>query len=79
MLGSKLVAAVLSKCEGAHEQAEHDVEHGQEGDCVVIVESLGQNQRHLAYVLNRFGVLDSFISSLGEVNVSFAIFLLFAS
>ena len=79
MLGSKLVAGVLSKREGAHEQAEHEVEHGQEGDGVVIGESLGQNQDHLAYVLDPFGVLGSFVSSLGDVNVSFALFFLFAA
>ena len=79
MLGSKLVAGVLSKREGAHEQAEHDVEHGQEGNGVVIHESLKQNKGHLAYVLDKFGVLLSFVSSLSEVNVSFAFNLLFAA
>jgi len=59
ILGSKLVAAMLSKREGAHEQAEHDVEHGQEGDGVIIGESLGQNQDHLENVLNPFDVLTS--------------------
>ena len=79
MLGSKLVASVLRKCEGAHEQAEHEVEHGQEGDGVVIGESLGQNQDHLENVLNPFDVLTSQVSSLGVVNVSLAVFFLFAS
>ena len=73
MLGSKLVAGVLSKCEGAHEQAEHEVEHGQEGDGVVIGESLGQNQDHLENVLNPFDVLTSFVSSMGLVNISLAV------
>jgi len=79
MLGSKLVAAVLSKREGAHKQAEHEVEHGHEGDGVVSHEGLGQDQAHLAHVLDQFGVLASFVSSLGEVNVRFALFFLFAS
>jgi len=79
ILGSKLVAAMFSKREGAHEQAEHDVEHGQEGDGVVIGESLGQNQDHLENVLNPFDVLTSQVSSLGVVNVSLAILFLFAS
>jgi hypothetical protein len=79
MLSSKLVAGVLSKCEGAHDQAEHDVEHGHEGDGVVILESLVQNKGNLAYVLNHIGVFPSFVSSLGEVKVSFAIFLIFAA
>jgi len=78
MLGSKLVAGVLSKRESAHEQTEHEVEHGHEGDGVVSHEGLGQDQAHLAHVLDQFGVLASFVSSLGEVNVSFAVFLLFA-
>ena len=43
MLGSKLVAGVLGKREGAHEQAEHEVEHGQEADGVVLFESLVKN------------------------------------
>jgi len=73
ILGSKLVAAVLSKREGAHEQAEHEVEHGQEGDGVVIGESLGQNQDHLENVLNPFDVLTSQVSSLGVINVSLAV------
>ena len=79
MPGSKLVAGVLSKREGAHEQAEHEVEHGQEVDGVVILESLGQNQAHLAYVLDKFGVLGSFVSSLSKVNVRFATFFFFAA
>jgi len=79
MLGSKLVAAVLSKGEGAHEQAEHDVEHGQEADGEVLFESLGQNQAHLQNVLNLIVVLHSFVSSLGLVNVIFAEFLLYAA
>jgi len=59
ILGSKLVAPVLSKREGAHEQAKHDVEHGQEVDGVVIGESLVKNQDHLENVLNPFDVLTS--------------------
>jgi len=43
MLGSKLVAGVLSKCEGAHEQAEHEVENGLGVDGVAFLETLGQN------------------------------------
>ena len=57
---------MLSKREGAHEQAEHDVEHGQEGDGVVIGESLFQNKGHFAYVLNHFDVFASIVSSLGK-------------
>jgi len=79
MLGSKLVAAVLSKGEGAHEQAEHDVEHGQGGDGGVLFESLFQNQAHLENVLNLIVVLHSFVSSLGLVNVSFDDFLLYVA
>jgi len=79
MLGSKLVAAVLSKGEGAHEQAEHDVEHGQEADGEVLFESLGQNQEHLQNVLSLIVVLQSFVSSLGLVNVSFADFFLYVA
>ena len=70
MLGSKLVAGVLSKGEGAHEQAEHEVEHSQGVDGVAFLETLGQNTEHLANVLDPFGVLASFVSSLREVNVS---------
>jgi len=73
ILGSKLVTGVLSKRKGAHEQAEHEVEHGQEGDGVVIGESLGQNQDHLENVLNPFDVLTSQVSSLGVINISLAV------
>jgi len=70
MLGSKLVAGVLGKREGAHEQAEHEVEHGQKADGFGIQERLGQNTEHLAHVLDPFGVLATFVSSLSEVSVS---------
>jgi len=87
MLGSKLVAGVLGKGEGAHKQAEHEVEHGQEADGGVLFESLVKNTEHLAYVLDLFGVLATFVSSLREVNVSdsvirfviYSLFFLFAA
>jgi len=77
MLGSKLVAGVLGKREGAHEQAEHEVEHGQKADGFGIQERLGQNTKHLAHVLDPFGVLATFVSSLSEVSVRFAVFFFF--
>ena len=69
MLGCELVADVLSKSQGAHQESKLKVEHGHKVDGVVFVESLQHNQATLENVFDDLDGHHSFVPSLKLVQV----------
>ena len=70
VLGCELVADVLSKSEGAHQEAKLEVEHGHKVDGVVFVEGLKHNQATLANVFDDLDGHHSIVPSLKLIQVN---------
>ena len=69
VLGCELVADVLSKSQGAHQDAKLEVKHGHKVDGVVFVEGLKHNQATLQNVFDDLDCHHSFVPSLKLVQV----------
>ena len=69
VFGCELVADVLSKSQGAHQEAKLEVKHGHKVDGVVFVEGLEHNQATLQNVFDELDCHHSTVPSLKLVQV----------